>query len=134
MRNLVYLMTRKKLLYRVKIEDLIPNVEKKTDSNLGSMIFLIRKTGINSPVFRKVSKKDAIRMLISIMKLECSHSTRYYMEAYSMVFPSSMLASHWDRLREYYERSLDKQVYLIETPEYSPSVVEKIYKFVEGLK
>lgn len=134
MRNLVYKVTGKRLLYRIKIKDLIPEAEMKKDSSIKSLIFLIRKIGINSPIFRKVSKKDAIRMMISIMKLECSHSTRYYMDAYTMVFPNSKLAGHWDRLRKYYEKDLSKQVYSIETPEYSPSVVKKIYKFVEGLK
>jgi hypothetical protein len=134
LRNLFYLVTNKRLLYRIKIKDLIPSAEVKNDSKIKSLIFLIRKTGIKSPAFRKIPKKDAIKMLISIMKLECNHSTRYYLDAYSIVFPNSKLAGHWDRLREYYDKNLNKQSYSIETPEYSTKVIEEIYKFIEGLK
>jgi hypothetical protein len=135
LRYVFYLLTKKKFLYRIRIKDIIPDAEMKDGSSLGSMIFLVRRNGIRQPTFRKIGIKDAVGRLVSDMKLECYFSTRYYMDAYAFVFPRSKMATHWNRLENYYEKNLKGMDFrMIETPNYTEGVIERIYKFVEGLK
>jgi hypothetical protein len=114
----------------VPVENIIKD-RIRDQAKLNSVILMISASDYS---VKKVREQELIDRLVSIDKFEFL-SMKTELISYAFLFPNSRLANHWSNLRKCVKENIrGVPCYQMTVPKnYTYSLFEKIYKFVEGL-
>lgn len=123
-----------KLFTYLRFKDVFPDSEIVKSSKLKSIIFVIKNTHKKFNI-QKLSKKEIVKSLVLNMRME-TYRFNNYMNAYSVVFPKSKLANHWERLEKTLDKYLTGKYHFrkLEISDYNKKSMRKILESVERLK